>query len=566
VLPVGAVVGSLGWPLVGSLDRGLFMSTRIKPLTVKFIEHVSKPGDYPDGRQLYLRVADDRKSKSWVQFFNRTKLGKKGRGELGLGSYPEVSLADAREKGGDARKLVAQGIDPVAHRKQERNKRWLADAKNKNFLAIAEDLIDIKSRGPLPWWCEERADGARNILNNKFKSLHELPINSAEAAEVITLKLYELLFAPVKHRVHKDRVGPRWLVTPTMAKTMKSLAYNIGERAHALKVLPISVANPAGEPLDALLTDRQPKGGHWAAIKYDQVPALYRRLDELSQPAPQDYFTVSEAARAVGKTTYCIKHAIRYKKLPAYKGEVTVDCVRRIASYEWRIKPADLFNIWPMVVDVIPGVRSVIWDLLKFCALNGQRPSEAREMRWDQFHEDTGLWIMSWTETKEGEHIEQDMVIPLSDPALAIVMKMKDIQRRYRMQTHYVFANYPSRFNAAAHIDQPASHVTLLENLRKALPPDQVKTTVHGFRTNFRSWGDDQRRPDGMRRFDEKDLERAIGHLAGFGKTQVSRSYSRQSSDIIGLIPIFDGWAKFVTSGGQGADVIPIRRRVHQGG
>ena len=175
---------------------------------------------------------------------------------------------------------------------------------------------------------------------------------------------------------------------------------------------------------------------------------------------------------------------------------------------------------------------------------------------------------MSWEETKEGEHFEQDMVIPLSDPANAIVMKMKEIQRRYRIPTKYVFANYPSRFNTNAIIGQPPSHVTALGNPRKALKnalsPEQIKATMHGFRTNIRSWGEDQRFPDGTRRFDDKDLERAIGHAAGFGKTKVARIYSRQSSNVIPSIPIFDGWARYVASGGKPHEVIydtPFRRK-----
>jgi integrase len=524
------------------------MSTRIKPLTVKFIEHVSKPGDYPDGQQLYLRVADDRKSKSWVQFFNRTKLGKKGKGELGLGSYPEVSLAAAREARGEVRKLVAQGIDPVEHKKNEQQKRWLANATNLGFLAVGENFITMKSRGERPWWCEERTQSMRNILYNKFKPLHAMPINSAEAADMITLKLYEI-------------IGPKWLTTPAMATTMKHLAYGIGKRAHGLKVLPMNVANPAGEPLDALLTERQPEAGHWLAVPYRQTPVLYSKLDEFSQ-SRQSYFTATEAARAIGEPIQFITKRIRSGELPATKGEATLPAQVKagIIPYEWRIEPAELFKRWDMIVDVIPGVPPVIFDLIKFCALNGPRPSEARKMQWDQYNEDERLWIIPWQKTKEGQDIRQDMAIPLSDPANDIVVRMKDIQRRYRMQTKYVFANYPSRFNTNARIGEPPCNVAALENLRKtlrnALSLDQVKATMHGFRTNIRSWGEDQRWPNGSRRFDEKDLERALGHIAGFGKTKVARDYSRQSSDIIPLIPIFDGWGKYVTSGGKPSDVI----------
>jgi hypothetical protein len=39
---------------------------------------------------------------------------------LALGAYPDVSLKRAREKHDDARKLLADGIDPSAKRKAEK--------------------------------------------------------------------------------------------------------------------------------------------------------------------------------------------------------------------------------------------------------------------------------------------------------------------------------------------------------------------------------------------------------------------------------------------------------------
>jgi len=563
-------------PVVGL--KGIMNMTRRKDkeLTAKFVENVRKAGRYPDGNGLYLIVTGNGNSKSWLQFFHFEGR----RREMGHGSYPEVPLAAARAASGVARTQVAKGINPIDARKQQRQQRWLADKKNLTFLAVAEDLIDVKSRGVRPHWCKTRAHQHRNILNNKFKPLHNLPINTAEAAEVITLKLYDMLMTePVANRLRKDRpIGPRWFVTPTEALTMKHFAYNIGERAHALKVLPISVANPAGPPLDALITERQPKGRHFAAIPYQQVPALYAKLVELSQPA-HDYFTLSEAARAVRQPESTIRAAIRSGKLPAIRADASLPTfiVTGLVPYEWRILPADLYKLWPPVIDAIPGVKPVIYDLIRFCALIGPRPKEARKLKWTQYYEGSELYprpllILPWEETKEGEHFEQDMVIPLSEPANAIILKMKEIQRRYRIETDYVFANWPSRFNTNAIIGEPPCNVTALENLRKGLKfaftSEEVKATMHGFRTNIRSWGEDQRFPDGSRRFDEKDLERALGHSAGFGKTKESRGYSRQSSDVIPLIPIIDGWAKYVTSGGQPHEVIyntPFHRQATGG-
>jgi integrase len=331
--------------------------------------------------------------------------------------------------------------------------------------------------------------------------------------------------------------------------------------------------------------ERQPKPGHLAAIPYQDVPALFATLVEISQPA-HDYFTCSEAKRAIGNahgTHYQFIKDLRTGKIPAIKAppSLPAQIASGIVREEWRIMPADLYDYRPMVIDVIPGVKPVIYDLIMMCALTGPRPSEMRMLRWEQITPDR-LIVISWQETKEGDHIEHDLVIPLSAPANAIIDKMLDIRRRYRMQTPYVFANYPSRFNTNAIIGQPPCNVTALEqldrSLKHAFSDNQLKATMHGFRTNIRSWGEDQRRPDGSRRFDEKDLERALHHIAGFGKTKVARTYSRQSSDVIPLIPIYQGWGQFVTTGHVVFDnetgqvifdtdnVVPFRRQSSTGG
>jgi len=58
---------------------------------------------------------------------------------LGLGSFPETSLASARAKRDDARKLLAQGIDPSQQRKLD--KVAAATAANNLFGAVAEEYI-----------------------------------------------------------------------------------------------------------------------------------------------------------------------------------------------------------------------------------------------------------------------------------------------------------------------------------------------------------------------------------------------------------------------------------------
>ncbi len=77
-------------------------------LSIARIKLLTEPGSYTDGDGLML-VAAPGGSRSW-------KLGIRLNGErrdFGLGSLKVVTLAEAREKAREYRRLIAQGIDPV---------------------------------------------------------------------------------------------------------------------------------------------------------------------------------------------------------------------------------------------------------------------------------------------------------------------------------------------------------------------------------------------------------------------------------------------------------------------
>ena len=73
------------------------------------------PGKYEDGGGLRL-VVSATGARKWV--FRFTISGR--RREMGLGSFPDVSLAEAREKAAACRRLVKEGIDPIEARRAER--------------------------------------------------------------------------------------------------------------------------------------------------------------------------------------------------------------------------------------------------------------------------------------------------------------------------------------------------------------------------------------------------------------------------------------------------------------
>lgn len=77
---------------------------------------------------LYLQVVDTG-ARTWLL---RATMGGKRR-DMGLGGYPDVTLAQAREKARAARGKVEQGIDPIEERRQARSALAAARASTKTF-------------------------------------------------------------------------------------------------------------------------------------------------------------------------------------------------------------------------------------------------------------------------------------------------------------------------------------------------------------------------------------------------------------------------------------------------
>ncbi|WP_413208164.1 tyrosine-type recombinase/integrase [Rhodospirillum sp. A1_3_36] len=92
------------------------MSRHIRILTAREVEAKSEPGYHADGDGLYLQVTA-KGAKSWIYRFS---LNKKRR-DMGLGSFPGVGLAKAREKCAEARALVRDGKNPIEERKLQNN-------------------------------------------------------------------------------------------------------------------------------------------------------------------------------------------------------------------------------------------------------------------------------------------------------------------------------------------------------------------------------------------------------------------------------------------------------------
>ena len=127
-------------------------------LTDTFVRNVkhseSAAGDkYTDGRAMYLLV--NASGKYWRM--NYRFAGK--RRTLALGVYPDVGLAKARQRREKARKQLADGVDPAAARRED--KQALADAAANTFEKVARD-----------WWAKtaaKRAEGTQERVMTMLK-------------------------------------------------------------------------------------------------------------------------------------------------------------------------------------------------------------------------------------------------------------------------------------------------------------------------------------------------------------------------------------------------------------
>ncbi|PHS23533.1 MAG: integrase, partial [Robiginitomaculum sp.] len=95
-------------------------------LTALGVKAARKPGRYQDGDGLILLVKPSG-SRSWLL---RIQVDGKRR-DFGLGSASEVSLAEARDKADETRKMCRSGIDPVAAKRA-------AKAANQEVPTFAE--------------------------------------------------------------------------------------------------------------------------------------------------------------------------------------------------------------------------------------------------------------------------------------------------------------------------------------------------------------------------------------------------------------------------------------------
>jgi integrase len=214
-------------------------------LTALKIRSLVEPGRYPDGDGLFLEIAG-RGVGRWL-----LRVQSKGiRREIGLGSLKNVSLADARDAAFLMRRKIAQGIDPIAERKRER--QAIPSFRQAAELVHAEHEKAWKNGKHQSQWIA-------TLRTYAFPKMGHLSVSDIEGPLI------------------RDVLAPIWLEKPETARRVR-------QRIGAVLDWACAKGYRATEaPMRALSKGlpRQPKkDGHFAAMPYADVPAFVEKLGE----------------------------------------------------------------------------------------------------------------------------------------------------------------------------------------------------------------------------------------------------------------------------------------------
>lgn len=201
-----------------------------------------------DGRGLQLHITPQG-SKLW-----RWAYRHEGKQKLmALGVYPDVSLAQARDKADLARKLLATGTDPMAARKSEKIARRLA--VENTFAAVAKNWWES--------WKAARSDSHtvyvwRRLEADVFPAIGTRPIAEIEALELVAM------MKTIEKRGALD-IAKRSLQTCSQIFRY-AIAHGVTKRNPAVEIRPSDV-----------LASR--KKQNYARVEGKELPQLLRKIE-----------------------------------------------------------------------------------------------------------------------------------------------------------------------------------------------------------------------------------------------------------------------------------------------
>jgi integrase len=225
------------------------MARQTKRLSARSLATLTKPGRHADGDGLYL-VVDQSGAKRWLFLF---RWGGKLK-EMGLGGLASVSLAEARDKADEARRVLASGRNPI----EVRRAAEAAHDTTPTFGVFADALVADLSHGFRN--AKHRAQWAMT-LKVYAAPLRDKPLDTIRTNDVLAV------------------LAPIWQTKNETASRVRGRIERVLDAAKAKGLR--TGENPARwrGHLDHLLPKRQKLyRSHHAAMPYPDVPAFIADL------------------------------------------------------------------------------------------------------------------------------------------------------------------------------------------------------------------------------------------------------------------------------------------------
>lgn len=230
------------------------MVKRIKPLAVTQINN-AKPRDkeysLADGNGLYLRITPNG-TKAWI--FNYIHPVTKKRKNIGLGKFPEITLASAREKCRTMRQQVAEGIDPKTFRDNAAVAQQLSNEMT--LIRVAEEWFEVKKDSITD---DYATDIWRSLELHIFSNLGKLPVSEILAPTVIKQ------LRPLEQR--------------GALETIKRVCQRLNE----VMIYAVNSGKIQANPLANIRqVFKKPKAENMKTIRPDELPQLMKRMSEVN--------------------------------------------------------------------------------------------------------------------------------------------------------------------------------------------------------------------------------------------------------------------------------------------
>jgi len=398
---------------------------QVRKLTFKHDSNgIPKPDRHPvggvAGLHLYCKPSG---SRSWVL---RVKVGDK-RKDIGLGSYPSVSLKTARELAREHRLTIKSGIDPIA---EQRAKKEVLSAEQSQQITFEE-------------------------FAKKFISKESKTYKTPQQVRHLSQRLRDFAFPYIGHLYIKDikrkhliaMLEPIWETKNHTAKRVQNYVYRILQQAISEE------------------------------LRTDANPATWKDNLALSFPKASKIAPVRH------------HRAIDWRMLPEF--------IKTLRDYD---NP----------VDSHPEAKC-----FEFMILTAARAGEARLVTWDELDLTKKIWRVPAGKYKSNKQWD----IPLTETTVRLLRSLPS----YEIQSGHVFTTLAGRVIPDAY----------MSSLPDALGFDAV---AHGFRSTFRTWGQEQQR------FSEEALELSLKHCDTVG-CRAAYARSQLLAERFRVLEAFSKWS-----------------------